>query len=301
MYHAHHHAQIQVPNGLFGVMQIGDPPIPAGQMVGGIHIPDDIEVVREIPMVLNDAGVIGFSLNGKSFPATEPYVFQQGDWFVVTYYNEGLVPHPMHIHQFPQIIFAKDGIPLDSPYAADTINVAPGERYSVLVQATDPGVWAWHCHVLTHVESEEGMFGMVTALIVEPGEGGDHDETAEHEGEETSVEALGRIIEVEATDFAFTPDAFEVEEGETVTFRMTNNGEIEHELRVTTLHEVEEHIAGGHDDHHGEEAQESLILVQPGETADLTITFEPGVEYEVVACLLPDHYEAGMAADLEIG
>jgi len=70
---------------------------------------------------------------------------------------------------------------------------------------------------------------------------------------------------------------------------------------VTTFHEVDEHLAGGHDDHHGDEAQETLVLVQPGEVGDLTITFEPGVEYELVACLLPDHYEAGMAADLEIG
>ena len=29
---------------------------------------------------------------------------------------------------------------------------------------TAPG---WHCHILNHVESDEGMFGMVTAVIVE--------------------------------------------------------------------------------------------------------------------------------------
>jgi hypothetical protein len=28
-------------------------------------------------------------------------------------------------------------------------------------------VWAWHCHILTHAEGPDGMFGMVTALIVE--------------------------------------------------------------------------------------------------------------------------------------
>jgi FtsP/CotA-like multicopper oxidase with cupredoxin domain len=31
-------------------------------------------------------------------------------------------------------------------------------------------VWVWHCHILTHVERAEGMFGMVTALVVEGGE-----------------------------------------------------------------------------------------------------------------------------------
>lgn len=167
MYHAHHHAQLQVPNGLFATFIVGDMPIPYGETISGIDIPADLEISQEIPMVLNDAGVIGLSLNGKSFPATQPYVATEGDWVVINYYNEGLQIHPMHMHQFPQLIFAKDGIPLDYPYWADTVNVAPGERYSVLVQLDDPGVWVWHCHILTHVEREEGMFGMVTAFIVE--------------------------------------------------------------------------------------------------------------------------------------
>jgi uncharacterized cupredoxin-like copper-binding protein len=166
MYHAHHHGQMQVVNGLFATFQIGDSPFPRGQTVSGVTVPEDLVVAEEIPMVLNDAGVIGFSLNGKSFPATEPLVLDQGDWGAIHYYNEGLTDHPMHLHQFPQLVYAKDGIPLDHPYWADTINVAPGERYSILFQATDPGTWVWHCHILTHVEREEGMFGMVTALIV---------------------------------------------------------------------------------------------------------------------------------------
>ena len=169
MFHAHHHAQVQVPNGLFGTIIIGDTPIPLGRTIGGIEIPADLVPASEIPMVLNDAGVIGFSLNGKSFPATEPLTVGLDQWFVVHYYNEGLQIHPMHLHGFPQLVFAKDGYPLDSPYWVDTINIAPGERYSVLVHADAPGVWVWHCHILNHVEREEGMFGMVTAVIVEQG------------------------------------------------------------------------------------------------------------------------------------
>ncbi len=167
MYHAHHHGQMQVPNGMFGVFTIGDTPLPYGETIGGTTIPDDLEIAQEIPMVLNDAGVIGFSLNGKSFPSTEPYVVNTDDWIVINYYNEGLQIHPMHMHQFPQLVFAKDGFPLDHPYYADTINVAPGERFSVLVRPDEAGAWVWHCHILTHVEREEGMFGMVTALIVQ--------------------------------------------------------------------------------------------------------------------------------------
>jgi uncharacterized cupredoxin-like copper-binding protein len=167
MYHAHHHAQLQVPNGLFGTFIIGDLPLPTGRAIGGHEIPSEVTLAMEMPMVLNDAGVIGYSLNGKSFPATEPLVLQQDDWVLVHYYNEGLQIHPMHLHGFPQLVVAKDGFPLDEPYWVDTLNVAPGERYSVLVHATEPGAWVWHCHILNHVEAEDGMFGMVTAIIVE--------------------------------------------------------------------------------------------------------------------------------------
>jgi FtsP/CotA-like multicopper oxidase with cupredoxin domain len=167
MYHAHHHGQMQVPNGMFGTFMVGEVHMPLGQTISGVEIPEDLVVSQEIPMVLNDAGVIGFSLNGKSFPATQPYTGKVGDWIVVHYFNEGLQIHPMHQHQFRQLVYAKDGVPLDHPYWIDTLSVAPGERYSVLMQLADPGTWVWHCHILNHVEREEGMFGMVTAFIVE--------------------------------------------------------------------------------------------------------------------------------------
>ena len=166
MYHAHNHAQIQVVNGMFGVFRVGENPIPYGQTISGVTIPDSIDLAVDMPMILNDAGTIGLSLNGKSFPATEPLVLNQGEWDSITYYNEGLTSHPMHLHQFPQLVYAKDGIPLDQPYYVDTLNVAPGERYTVLMRADDPGVWVWHCHILNHVERANGMFGMVTAIIV---------------------------------------------------------------------------------------------------------------------------------------
>ena len=167
MYHAHMHSQISVPNGMFGAFIVGENPIPYGETISGIEIPEDLVLAEEIPMVLNDAGVIGLTLNGKSFPATAPMVLAEGEWASVHYYNEGLTAHPMHLHGFPQLVYAKDGIPLDYPYWADTINVAPGERYSVLFQGKMPGVWVWHCHILTHVESDVGMFGMVTAIVVQ--------------------------------------------------------------------------------------------------------------------------------------
>jgi FtsP/CotA-like multicopper oxidase with cupredoxin domain len=167
MYHAHAHGDIAVPNGLFGTMYVGDMTLPAGQTISGYEIPADIELAQDLPMVLNDAGEIGLTLDGKSFPATQPIVAEVGDWIQVTYFNEGLQVHPMHLHGFEQFVIAKDGEELDQPYAADTILVGPGERYTVLFSPDQAGTWVWHCHILNHVEGPDGMFGMVTALVVE--------------------------------------------------------------------------------------------------------------------------------------
>ncbi|MFN8566008.1 MAG: multicopper oxidase domain-containing protein [Kouleothrix sp.] len=46
-------------------------------------------------------------------------------------------------------------------------NVAPGDRWDVIVDCTEPGAWAFHCHILSHAEGENGMFGMVTALVIQ--------------------------------------------------------------------------------------------------------------------------------------
>jgi FtsP/CotA-like multicopper oxidase with cupredoxin domain len=160
MYHSHDYAVEQVPNGMAGAFIVGDLPLPAG--VG--------PVTQEIPMMLNDAGVIGLSLNGKSFPATAPVVAKAGETVELHYLNEGQQVHPMHLHGIPQLVIAKDGFPLEQPYLADTVLVAPGERYSVVVRPTADqlGVWAFHCHILSHAEHDDGMmFGMVTVFIVQ--------------------------------------------------------------------------------------------------------------------------------------
>ena len=160
MYHSHQYAVDQVPNGLAGAFIIGDEPLPSGYG----------PVTQEIPMMLNDSGAIGFSLNGKSFPATAPIVTSPGKTVEVHYMNEGQQIHPMHLHGIRQLVIAKDGFPLPAPYYADTVLVAPGERYTVLMQPTESekGVWAYHCHILSHAEKSDGMmFGMVTAFIVQ--------------------------------------------------------------------------------------------------------------------------------------
>ncbi len=167
MYHSHHNAQVQVPNGLAGALIIGDWKAAAMEKAGDTTGDLDGDAEAEHVMVLNDAGTIGLSLNGKSFPATSPYKLKVGESMVVHYYNEGLMSHPMHLHQPSGLVVAHDGKILDAPFWADTLNVAPGERWTVVYTPKDKGVWAWHCHILNHAETPTGMRYMVTALIVE--------------------------------------------------------------------------------------------------------------------------------------
>ncbi len=154
MYHSHHNSAKQVGLGLLGAF-IVEPRVPRELERA------DVDTV----MVLND-GALGYTLNGKGFPATEPIVAKLGQKLRIRFMNEGMMIHPMHLHGMHMTVIDKDGWPLASPWRCDTLNIAPGERYDVIVNCTNPGTWAFHCHILPHAESDHGMFGMVTALIV---------------------------------------------------------------------------------------------------------------------------------------
>jgi len=155
MYHSHHNSTKQVSLGLLGAF-IVEP-----------RNPRPIERAdRDYLFILND-GMHGYTFNGKSFPATEPLVAKVGEKIRIRYMNEGMMIHPMHLHGLHMTVIDKDGWPQPQPWKCDTLNVAPGERWDVIVDCTRPGTWAFHCHILPHAESDHGMFGMVTALVVE--------------------------------------------------------------------------------------------------------------------------------------
>jgi manganese oxidase len=155
MYHSHHNATEQVGKGLLGAF-IVEPKDPATRPAHDV----------EYTIVLNDGPIGGFSLNGKSFPATRPFTAKRGQRVLFRFMNEGQMIHPMHLHGMPMTVVAEDGYVLAQPYKRDTVQIEPGARIEAIVEATEPGVWAFHCHVLSHAEAPQGMFGMVTALIV---------------------------------------------------------------------------------------------------------------------------------------
>lgn len=157
VYHSHFNSTEQVGKGLFGSL-IVEPP--TGLRYMG-HEPD-----VEATIFLAD-GPLGYTLNAKSFPATLPVIAKQGDWVLLNVANDGSMIHPMHLHGFHFWVVAQDGETIRDPLFVDTLAVAPGQRFQIMIEADYPGVWAYHCHILPHVEGPQGMFGMVTALIVQ--------------------------------------------------------------------------------------------------------------------------------------
>jgi manganese oxidase len=153
MYHSHLNSAFQVTKGLLGAFII-EP-----KDKGSYPAYD-----KEYTMILGD-GPLGYTLNGHGFPGTEVLTANKGEKLLVRFMNEGLMIHPMHLHGMPMTIVAQDGY-VNTPYHCDTVNVAPGQRIDALVECTEAGAWAFHCHILAHAESEMGMFGMVTALVV---------------------------------------------------------------------------------------------------------------------------------------
>jgi FtsP/CotA-like multicopper oxidase with cupredoxin domain len=160
MYHSHHNATDQVGRGLLGafIVQPKDASQRYDQRYGA---------TQDIVWISNDT-LGGFTINGRGFPATEPIVAQLGDTIVIRFMNEGQMTHPWHLHGMPMRVVARDGYPLGAAaFTCDTLGVNPGERWDVVIECDAPGAWAFHCHVLSHAEGQDGMYGMVTALIVQ--------------------------------------------------------------------------------------------------------------------------------------
>ena len=160
MYHSHHNATDQVGRGLLGAFIVQ--PADATQRYDRLY-----GATQDIVWISNDA-LGGFTINGRGFPATQPIVASLGETIVIRFMNEGVMMHPWHLHGMPMRVVARDGYPLGSAgFTCDTIGVNPGERWDVVIECKNPGAWAFHCHILPHAEGRDGMFGMVTALVVQ--------------------------------------------------------------------------------------------------------------------------------------
>ncbi len=94
-----------------------------------------------------------FSMNGRSFPYTQPIRVEKGDVLRIRFIGAGSEFHSMHLHGHDMLVTHKDGTALPHPYYADTVPIGPGERYDVIVEMNNPGLWMMHDHVDPHVSN----------------------------------------------------------------------------------------------------------------------------------------------------
>ena len=94
-----------------------------------------------------------WAIDGVPFHEAKPIEFMFGERLRLTMVNDSMMNHPMHLHGMWMELENGQG---DRCPRVHTINVKPAERVSLLVTADAPGRWAFHCHILYHMEV--GMF-----------------------------------------------------------------------------------------------------------------------------------------------
>lgn len=164
LYHSHFNTLSQEGAGLYGMFIIEEE-----------ETSEQFAADHEEIMLLGD-GKLGFVINGKEFPLTEPMRMKKGEKMRVRMANLGGMYHPMHMHGGYFTVVAKDGFPVENPQEANTISIAPGETWDVIVHPQYGGTWLWHCHVLSHAtgpkdeDGNETSAGMIGVIEVEDGE-----------------------------------------------------------------------------------------------------------------------------------
>ena len=177
-YHTHDHTDRQQSLGLYGALII-DPVNPADEVKTDLEYTIQLQewLVREgltyPAMPMEGAMPNYFTINGRAYPSTDTIHIKVGQTLKVRFIgsNNGFI-HPMHIHGGPFEVVARDGetLPPGQRFKADTINVAPGQRYDVVWTALKPGKWLIHCHIAHHMTNnnieEDGGGGLMMIIDV---------------------------------------------------------------------------------------------------------------------------------------
>ena len=174
-YHTHFNADRQQALGLYGAFVIDNPKAPKIADTEYIVMLGEFRVVNgETFPAMDMEGMMPnyFTINGKSYPATETIEAKVGQKILFRFIGSGQFVHPMHIHGGPFQIVATDGnpVPAAARVTKDTVLVGPGERYDVVWTARQPGKWLVHCHINHHLTNNgteiDGMGGLAMVIDV---------------------------------------------------------------------------------------------------------------------------------------
>ncbi|WP_172118700.1 copper resistance system multicopper oxidase [Halomonas hibernica] len=120
--------------------------------------PDRREPGRELELHLTgNMERYMWSFDGKKFSeVTGPIHFVKNERLRLILVNDTMMEHPIHLHGMWMELENGQGELIPRKH---TLNVKPGERVSALITADAEGSWAFHCHLLYHMDA--GMFRVV--------------------------------------------------------------------------------------------------------------------------------------------
>ncbi|MGE6779880.1 copper resistance system multicopper oxidase [Vreelandella titanicae] len=120
--------------------------------------PDRREPRRELELHLTgNMERYMWSFDGKKFSeVTGPIHFEKDERLRLILINDTMMEHPIHLHGMWMELENGQGELIPRKH---TLNVKPGERVSALITADAEGSWAFHCHLLYHMDA--GMFRVV--------------------------------------------------------------------------------------------------------------------------------------------
>ena len=107
-----------------------------------------------------------WGFDGKKWSESEMIRFRYGERLRINMINDTMMSHPIHLHGMWMDLYT--GGPYEQGPRKHTVNVQPSELLTVDITADAPGQWAFHCHLLYHMET--GMFR--TVAVVRSLEGG---------------------------------------------------------------------------------------------------------------------------------
>ena len=99
-----------------------------------------------------------WSINGIPYEESDPLIFHYGERLRVTFVNDTMMHHPMHLHGMWSDLETGDENHIPRKH---TVVVQPGSKISMRVTVDAPGRWVFHCHLLYHMS---GMFREVTVV-----------------------------------------------------------------------------------------------------------------------------------------
>ena len=102
-----------------------------------------------------------WSFDGQKFSESQPLRFNYGERLRVVLINDSMMNHPIHLHGMWSEVESPDG---EFLFRKHTVVIQPGQQLSYRVTANAPGRWAFHCHLLYHMEA-----GMFREVVVEGG------------------------------------------------------------------------------------------------------------------------------------